>query len=195
MRRRLRAPTTFSSQYQMGRNPFSAADPDGPAYDAMIAKDKRLRAEREAQQYEKTGATASLASKVTSIADAVLGAGDDAARRAGKPVAKSALKSAGRVVPLAGHVLDGIDAWTGYEADLKRGYTRRQAAERASRRMAPGLAGAAAGGLVAGPVGAAVGGIAAPFIKDHVIPAIGEQMTYNFETLNDPRRWPTRRLP
>ena len=146
-------------------------------------------------QYEKTGATASLASKVTSIADAVLGAGDDAARRAGKPVAKSALKSAGRVVPLAGHVLDGIDAWTGYEADLKRGYTRRQAAERAGRRMAPGLAGAAAGGLVAGPVGAAVGGIAAPFIKDYVIPAIGEQMTYNFDTLNDPRRWPTRRLP
>lgn len=178
----------------MGKNPFSAADPDGPAYDAMIAKDKRLRAEREAKQYEKAGATASTASKVTSIADAALGAGD-AARRAGKPVAKSALKSAGRVVPLAGYVLDGIDAWTGYEADLKRGYTKRQAAERNGRRMAPGLAGAAAGGLVAGPVGATIGGVAAPFIKDHVIPAIGDQMKYNVETLNDPRRWPTRRLP
>lgn len=39
----------------MGKVPFSAADPDGPAYDAMIAKEKRLKAEREARRYEKIG--------------------------------------------------------------------------------------------------------------------------------------------
>ena len=179
----------------MGKVPFSAADPDGPAYDAMIAKEKRLKAEREARRYEKIGETASTGSKVTSIADAAIAGPDYFAKRAGKPVAKTVLKSAGRVTPGVGYFLDGVDAWTGYKAERERGFSRREAAERTGRRMAPGAVGTAVGGLVAGPVGAAVGGIVVPFMKDRLGPPIKEQMRYNFETLNDPRRWPTRRLP
>lgn len=179
----------------MGKVPFSAADPDGPAYDAMIADEKRRRAEREAKRNEKISETASTGSTMTSIADAVMNSADDAARRPGKPIAKTALKSASRVVPLTGSVLDGVDAWAGYQADRERGFTRRQAIDRNVRRMGPGLAGTAYGGLIGGPAGAALGGIAVPLLKDKVGPHIAEQMRFNFETLNDPRRWPTRRLP
>ena len=179
----------------MAPKPFSAADPDGPGYDAMIAEEKRLQDRRDARQYDKISDTASTGSKTTSIAQAVFGAGDYAAKRTGKQVGKSALKSGSRILPIAGYALDTLDAWAGYEADLKRGFTKEQAAARNGRRVAPGIAGALAGEAVGGPIGALVGGLTAPFFVDHVVPAVKEQMKYNFMTFSDPRRWPGRHLP
>lgn len=185
----------------MDKKPFTAADPDGPAYDAMIAKEKRLRAQREARQYDKLSNTASAGSTTMGVGQALLDLGEDAAKAVkagGKQIAKTAFKSA---MPIAGYVLDGVDAISGYNADIARGFTPTQAAVRNGRRVGAGVAGGLVGGLIAGAPGAVVGSLAGPAIAENAGPALRaakrqtKEVMRELDAMNNPAYWPTRRLP
>jgi len=141
----------------MGKKPFSAADPDGPAYNAMIAKHKRLSTEQEAAQYEKIGKTADLADKTL-----------DKSQRAAETLGKVAqddelLRFAnkyGKLTGAAGYALSAISNGTGFQADRKRGMPLDEAFIKHGGRYALGLAGGALGGAAGALVGGGVGGAA-----------------------------------
>lgn len=185
----------------MGK-PFSAADPDGPAYAVMIAKDKRLRAEREARQYDELSDTASTGSTTMGVGEAALDVKQRIAngglRAGGKAVAKSAMKSA---LPLAGYLLDGADALTGYSADTSRGVSPSRAFLRNGRRVGSGVLGGVVGGATpAGPVGALAGSLLGPIVLETADYAVhagkrqAKKIMRELDAMNSPAYWPTRRL-
>lgn len=141
----------------MPKEAFSAADPDGPAYAATMAKEKRLRAEREAQQQQKISGAADLTDKVL-----------DRSQRAAETLGTigqdeelmNFARKYGKLTGPAGVVLSAMSKRADFQADRARGVPLDEAFVKHGGRYALELAGGAAGSAVGATTGGALGALA-----------------------------------